>query len=78
MAYTNRKTYQKEKISMTRRGFVSDLRYAKEVYVVEQNIDLSVFATKNNHVLGVFRWNWVALGLSLVYISQAKVGFQGL
>jgi len=47
----------------------SNLRYAKEVDVVEQNINLGVFATKNDHVLGVFVRDGFTLGLPLVDVS---------
>lgn len=61
-------------------------RYAKEVYVVEQDIDLSVFTSKHDHVtsvsspLNIILSNallTIVLSVdSLVYVRQSQIFLQ--
>ena len=51
--------------------FDEDLRDAKEVHVVEKNINLGIFATEYNHICSItLRIFWI-IGIDTIYVSQA-------
>ena len=60
----------------TYRQNANNLRYAKKVDVVEQDIDFSVLASEDNHVTSVFyslTGSLLLLGLALIDVCQSKV-----